>query len=127
MRPHVKVYDSFGHVIRDVAQFFRVAQKTVSSNAQLVIPSRPIQGKGLCRVPNPPVTVQMPVPAPLVAAPSLGEGEGTVTVAVSLGPLSTRKAKSLDVHVPSLRRRPAGACAWATRLVGRPAGGGLVQ
>uniref|UniRef100_A0A452VB14 Regulator of telomere elongation helicase 1 n=1 Tax=Ursus maritimus TaxID=29073 RepID=A0A452VB14_URSMA len=84
VRPHVKVYDSFGHVIRDVAQFFRVAQKT------------------------------MPVPAPLVAAPSLGEGEGTVTVAVSLGPLSTRKAKSLDVHVPSLRRRPAGACAWAT-------------
>ncbi|XP_045650585.1 regulator of telomere elongation helicase 1 isoform X6 [Ursus americanus] len=79
VRPHVKVYDSFGHVIRDVAQFFRVAQKT------------------------------MPVPAPLVAAPSLGEGEGTVTVAVSLGPLSTRKAKSLDVHVPSLRRRPAGS------------------
>uniref|UniRef100_A0A452VAL4 Regulator of telomere elongation helicase 1 n=1 Tax=Ursus maritimus TaxID=29073 RepID=A0A452VAL4_URSMA len=93
VRPHVKVYDSFGHVIRDVAQFFRVAQKT------------------------------MPVPAPLVAAPSLGEGEGTVTVAVSLGPLSTRKAKSLDVHVPSLRRRPAGACAWATGRVGRPAGG----
>ncbi|XP_048078191.2 regulator of telomere elongation helicase 1 isoform X9 [Ursus arctos] len=79
VRPHVKVYDSFGHVIRDVAQFFRVAQKT------------------------------MPVPAPLVAAPSLGEGEGTVTVAMSLGPLSTRKAKSLDVHVPSLRRRPAGS------------------
>uniref|UniRef100_A0A7N5K3I7 Regulator of telomere elongation helicase 1 n=1 Tax=Ailuropoda melanoleuca TaxID=9646 RepID=A0A7N5K3I7_AILME len=79
VRPHVKVYDSFGHVIRDVAQFFRVAQKT------------------------------MPVPAPLVAAPSVGEGEGTVTVAVSLGPLSTRKAKSLDVHVPSLRRRPAGS------------------
>nr|XP_035941089.1 regulator of telomere elongation helicase 1 isoform X6 [Halichoerus grypus] len=79
VRPHVKVYDSFGHVIRDVAQFFRVAQKT------------------------------MPVPAPLVAAPSLAEGEGAVMVAVSPGPLSTRKAKSLDVHVPSLRRRPAGS------------------
>uniref|UniRef100_A0A452VAM6 Regulator of telomere elongation helicase 1 n=1 Tax=Ursus maritimus TaxID=29073 RepID=A0A452VAM6_URSMA len=96
VRPHVKVYDSFGHVIRDVAQFFRVAQKT------------------------------MPVPAPLVAAPSLGEGEGTVTVAVSLGPLSTRKAKSLDVHVPSLRRRPAGACAWYEQELGlthrRPVG-----
>ncbi|XP_042786329.1 regulator of telomere elongation helicase 1 isoform X3 [Panthera leo] len=79
VRPHVKVYDSFGHVIRDVAQFFRVAQKT------------------------------MPVPAPLLAAPSLGEGEGAVMVAVSPGPLSTRKARSLDVHVPSLRRRPVGS------------------
>ncbi|XP_025787874.1 regulator of telomere elongation helicase 1 [Puma concolor] len=79
VRPHVKVYDSFGHVIRDVAQFFRVAQKN------------------------------MPVPGPLLAAPSLGEGEGAVMVAVSPGPLSTRKAKSLDVHVPSLRRRPAGS------------------
>ncbi|XP_047708840.1 regulator of telomere elongation helicase 1 isoform X3 [Prionailurus viverrinus] len=79
VRPHVKVYDSFGHVIRDVAQFFRVAQKN------------------------------MPVPAPLLAAPSLGEGEGAVMVAVSPGPLSTRKAKSLDVHVPSLRWRPAGS------------------
>nr|XP_036862439.1 regulator of telomere elongation helicase 1 isoform X10 [Manis javanica] len=28
LRPHVKVYGSFGHVVRDVAQFFRVAQKT---------------------------------------------------------------------------------------------------
>nr|XP_025720790.1 regulator of telomere elongation helicase 1 isoform X4 [Callorhinus ursinus] len=79
VRPHVKVYDSFGHVIRDVAQFFRVAQKT------------------------------MPVPAPLVAAPSVAEGEGAVLVAVSPGLLSTRKAKSLDVHVPSLRWRPAGS------------------
>uniref|UniRef100_A0A673UVZ9 Regulator of telomere elongation helicase 1 n=1 Tax=Suricata suricatta TaxID=37032 RepID=A0A673UVZ9_SURSU len=79
VRPHVKVYDSFGHVIRDVAQFFRVAQKT------------------------------MPVPAPLLAAPGLGEGEGAVTVAVLPGPLSTRKAKSLDVHVPSLRQKPAGS------------------
>ncbi|XP_039092874.1 LOW QUALITY PROTEIN: regulator of telomere elongation helicase 1 [Hyaena hyaena] len=79
VRPHVKVYDCFGHVIRDVAQFFRAAQKT------------------------------MPVPAPLLAAPSLGEGEGAVAVAVPPGPLFARKAKSLDVHVPSLRQRPAGS------------------
>nr|XP_019608929.1 PREDICTED: regulator of telomere elongation helicase 1 isoform X1 [Rhinolophus sinicus] len=77
VRPHVKVYDHFGHIIRDVAQFFRVAQKT------------------------------MPVPAPLAAAASLGQGEAAVT-AMSPGPLSTRKAKSLDVHVPSLRRTPTG-------------------
>lgn len=63
------------------------------------------------RDPNLSVTVQMPVPAPLLAAPSLGEGEGAVMVAVSPGPLSTRKARSLDVHVPSLRRRPVGAFA----------------
>nr|CAI9713125.1 unnamed protein product [Rangifer tarandus platyrhynchus] len=75
VRPHVKVYDSFGHVIRDVAQFFRVAQKT------------------------------MPEPAPRAAAPSLGEGEGVVSVSVSPGPLPTRKAMSLDVHVPSLRQQ----------------------
>ncbi|XP_032459723.1 regulator of telomere elongation helicase 1 isoform X2 [Phocoena sinus] len=78
VRPHVKVYDSFGHVIRDVAQFFRIAQRT------------------------------MPVLAPRAAAPSLGEGEGTASVAVSPGPLRTRKATSLDVHVPSLRRRRTG-------------------
>ncbi|XP_032951406.1 regulator of telomere elongation helicase 1 isoform X3 [Rhinolophus ferrumequinum] len=77
VRPHVKVYDHFGHIIRDVAQFFRVAQKT------------------------------MPVPTPLAAAPSLGQGEAAVT-AMSPGPLSTRKAKSLDVHVPSLRQTPTG-------------------
>lgn len=38
VRPHAKVYEHFGHVIRDVAQFFRVAQKTVS-------PGRPPQGR----------------------------------------------------------------------------------
>ncbi|XP_024895594.1 regulator of telomere elongation helicase 1 isoform X7 [Pteropus alecto] len=78
VRPHVKVYDHFGHVIRDVAQFFRVAQKT------------------------------MPAPAPLAAVPSLGKGEAAVVAALSPSLLSTRKAKSLDVHVPSLRRRPTG-------------------
>nr|XP_031543813.1 regulator of telomere elongation helicase 1 [Vicugna pacos] len=78
VRPHVKVYNSFGHVIRDVAQFFRVAQKT------------------------------MPVPTVLAAAPSLGE-EGTISAAVSPSSLPTRKAMSLDVHVPSLRQRSTGS------------------
>lgn len=57
--------------------------------------------------PNHHMTLQMPVPAPLAAAASLGQGEAAVT-AMSPGPLSTRKAKSLDVHVPSLRRTPTG-------------------
>lgn len=50
------------------------------------------------------------MPAPLAATPSRDRGEGTVPVAVSLGALSTKKAKSLDLHVPSLRRRPPGVC-----------------
>ncbi|XP_062949511.1 LOW QUALITY PROTEIN: regulator of telomere elongation helicase 1 [Cynocephalus volans] len=80
VRPYVKVYDNFGHVIRDVAQFFRVAQKT------------------------------MPVPAPRAAALSLGEGEGAVGVAACPASLlSTRKAKSLDLHIPSLKQKPSGS------------------
>uniref|UniRef100_A0A4X1T7C4 Regulator of telomere elongation helicase 1 n=1 Tax=Sus scrofa TaxID=9823 RepID=A0A4X1T7C4_PIG len=74
VRPHVKVYDSFGHVVRDVAQFFRVAQKTVS----------PKLGVPACQ-------------------------EGSAAVAMSPSPLPTRKAMSLDVHVPSLRQRHSGA------------------
>ncbi|KAM7126002.1 regulator of telomere elongation helicase 1 isoform 1-T1 [Molossus nigricans] len=77
VRPHVHVYDHFGPVIRDVAQFFRVAQRT------------------------------MPVPALLATAPSPGRGEG-IAAAAPHGPLSAQEARSLDLHVPSLRRRPPG-------------------
>nr|XP_021533441.1 regulator of telomere elongation helicase 1 isoform X3 [Neomonachus schauinslandi] len=38
VRPHVKVYDSFGPVIRDVAQFFRVAQKTAQGLSTVSLP-----------------------------------------------------------------------------------------
>ncbi|XP_057359155.1 regulator of telomere elongation helicase 1 isoform X2 [Manis pentadactyla] len=38
LRPHVKVYGSFGHVVRDVAQFFRVAQKTESQEPRCAHP-----------------------------------------------------------------------------------------
>lgn len=41
VRPYIKVYDSFGHVIRDVAQFFRVAQKTVSTKCPVDLPMFP--------------------------------------------------------------------------------------
>ncbi|KAL4843042.1 hypothetical protein H8958_002541 [Nasalis larvatus] len=59
----------------------------------------------------------MPAPAPQAAAPSLCEGEDAVRVAKSPGPLlSTRKAKSLDLHVLNLKQRPSGSPA---------AGGGL--
>ncbi|KAG9474605.1 hypothetical protein GDO78_004740, partial [Eleutherodactylus coqui] len=33
VRPYARVYDNFGHIIRDVSQFFRVAQKISQSNA----------------------------------------------------------------------------------------------
>ncbi|XP_076973603.1 regulator of telomere elongation helicase 1 isoform X2 [Tamandua tetradactyla] len=79
VRPYVKVYDSFGPVIRDVAQFFRTAQRTV------------------------------PVPIPQAATPSLADRVGAATGAVLSGPPApARKAKTLDVHVPSLRQRPEG-------------------
>ncbi|KAM4842533.1 regulator of telomere elongation helicase 1 [Thomomys bottae] len=81
VRPYVRVYDNFGHVIRDVAQFFRVAQNT------------------------------MPSPVPRAGAPSGGE-EVSVRMEASPGPrLPTRKATSLDVHVPSLKQRSPGSAA----------------
>lgn len=52
--------------------------------------------------------LQMPVP--LAATPSQGLGEAAATLAMLPSPLSTRKAKSLDVHVPSLRQGPTGTC-----------------
>ncbi|XP_028741090.1 regulator of telomere elongation helicase 1 isoform X4 [Peromyscus leucopus] len=82
VRPYLKVYDNFGHVVRDVAQFFRVAQKT------------------------------MPLPVPQAVTSSVSEREVSVKEATLSSPLlSTRKAMSLDVHVPSLRQRPIGLSA----------------
>lgn len=78
----------------------------------------PKGGVGWDSQPQPPVTVQMP--APPTAIPSPGRGEGMVPVAVSLGALSTKKAKSLDLHVPSLRQRPPGACGQVTGLRAAP-------
>ncbi|XP_033623076.1 regulator of telomere elongation helicase 1 isoform X8 [Fukomys damarensis] len=80
VRPYIKVYNNFGHVIRDVAQFFRVAQKI------------------------------MPTPVPKSLDPGVGDEKAAAKVTTSPGPLfSTRKATSLDVHVPSLRQKPAGS------------------
>ncbi|KAM6163903.1 LOW QUALITY PROTEIN: regulator of telomere elongation helicase 1 [Rhynchocyon petersi] len=79
IRPFVQVYDNFGPVIRDVVQFFRVAQRT------------------------------MPVPTPrtAISGPALGDG-ATMGATPLRTPLPTRSARSLDVHVPSLQRRPVG-------------------
>lgn len=116
VRPYLKVYDNFGHVIRDVAQFFRVAQKTVSSKCpvdllvshkEAGVPSLRSNG---CK-PSHLIILQMPLPVYQAMTSSVSERESAVKEATLSSPLlSTRKAMSLDVHVPSLR--PIGVLGW---------------
>ncbi|XP_049920560.1 regulator of telomere elongation helicase 1 isoform X3 [Epinephelus moara] len=81
VRPHVRLYGSFGNVIRDVSQFFRVAQKM-----------RPVVEKK-------------------AAAESCGTVSLPDTRSSDFSPCSssqsshTQKAKVLDAHLPSLKRR----------------------
>uniref|UniRef100_W5M0Q7 Regulator of telomere elongation helicase 1 n=1 Tax=Lepisosteus oculatus TaxID=7918 RepID=W5M0Q7_LEPOC len=84
VRPYVRVYDNFGHVIRDVAQFFRVAQKIVP----------PPKGKASLSK----------------CAAVCSSRDTSSSCAASASPLSARglsvqKAKALDAHVPSLKKR----------------------
>ncbi|XP_037257973.1 regulator of telomere elongation helicase 1 isoform X1 [Falco rusticolus] len=77
IRPYVNVYDNFGHAIRSVSQFFRVAQEIM-----------------------PP-----PVPqCPSASAGSLSVSD-TAPSTSSEHVLSLKKAKNLDDHVPSLKRK----------------------
>uniref|UniRef100_A0A8C3G854 Regulator of telomere elongation helicase 1 n=1 Tax=Cyclopterus lumpus TaxID=8103 RepID=A0A8C3G854_CYCLU len=81
VRPYVRLYESFGNVIRDVSQFFRVAQKM-----------RPVVGKK-------------------AAAQCSGTGCSPDTSSSGFPSCSssqsshTQKAKKLDAHLPSLKRR----------------------
>ncbi|XP_042319514.1 regulator of telomere elongation helicase 1 isoform X2 [Sceloporus undulatus] len=76
VRPYVRIYEKFGHVVRDVSQFFRVAQKC------------------------------MPAPAPSVPSCSTTEEEGNPTPSTSHEQfISLTKASNLDDHVPSLKRK----------------------
>ncbi|XP_069739809.1 regulator of telomere elongation helicase 1 isoform X2 [Narcine bancroftii] len=79
LQPHVKVYDNFGHIIRDVSQFFRVAQKI------------------------------MPPPKPKMVSSNVQCSElksGTSSFSAASGPI-LKKAKTVDSHVPSLKRKRA--------------------
>ncbi|KAJ8016436.1 hypothetical protein DPEC_G00007190 [Dallia pectoralis] len=86
VRPYVRTYDSFGNVVRDVAQFFRVAQK-------LRPPPEMKPGKGI----------------------SVGAVRSADSHSATAGPCSSsqgfnqdgfaQKAKNLDSHVPSLKKR----------------------
>uniref|UniRef100_A0A4W6E8K8 Regulator of telomere elongation helicase 1 n=1 Tax=Lates calcarifer TaxID=8187 RepID=A0A4W6E8K8_LATCA len=67
VRPYVRLYDGFGNVVRDVSQFFRVAQKMV-----LCFPDRQSSG---------------------FTSSSFSQSS------------HTQKAKVLDTHLPSLKRR----------------------
>ncbi|XP_025911813.1 regulator of telomere elongation helicase 1 isoform X3 [Apteryx rowi] len=80
VRPYVKVYDNFGHAVRGVSLFFRVAQEVM--------------------------------PPPLPQCPS---GSAAALSESDLAPStsseqiqSMRKAKKLDDHVPSLKRKRVG-------------------
>ncbi|KFQ30106.1 Regulator of telomere elongation helicase 1, partial [Mesitornis unicolor] len=77
VRPYVNVYDNFGHAVRSVSLFFRVAQETMPPP----LPQRPSG-----------------------SADSLGEGD-TAASTSSEHTLSLQKAKNLDDHVPSLKRK----------------------
>ncbi|XP_063315559.1 regulator of telomere elongation helicase 1 [Pelobates fuscus] len=85
VRPYVRTYDNFGHIIRDVSQFFRVAQKimpppTIRSNEK--------GGQTVC----------------LSSSPSTFRSLQNVSGAQDI----SRKAKNLDSHVPSLKRKREG-------------------
>jgi regulator of telomere elongation helicase 1 len=57
--------------------------------------------------------LQMPLPVPQAVTSSVSEGEIALKDAtLSSYSLSTRKAMSLDVHVPSLRQKPIGVWGW---------------
>uniref|UniRef100_A0A8C1WR91 Regulator of telomere elongation helicase 1 n=1 Tax=Cyprinus carpio TaxID=7962 RepID=A0A8C1WR91_CYPCA len=72
VRPYVKIYDGFGTMVRDAAQFFRTAQKTACKNQAVTGP--------------------------------LHTGSSCSAKSVWLSDTS-QKAKTLDSHVPSLKRR----------------------
>ncbi|MGH0171044.1 UNVERIFIED_CONTAM: hypothetical protein FKN15_005363 [Acipenser sinensis] len=84
VRPFVKVYDNFGHIIRDVSQFFRVAQK--------IMPPPKSKFSANCGA--------------VCAAEDASSGCSSSGGSFSSGGNSfVRKAKMLDSHVPSLKKR----------------------
>ncbi|XP_058859713.1 regulator of telomere elongation helicase 1 isoform X2 [Acipenser ruthenus] len=84
VRPFVKVYDNFGHIIRDVSQFFRVAQK--------IMPPLKSKFSANCGA--------------VCSAEDASSGCSSSGGSFSSGGNSfVRKAKMLDSHVPSLKKR----------------------
>uniref|UniRef100_A0A672PN69 Regulator of telomere elongation helicase 1 homolog n=1 Tax=Sinocyclocheilus grahami TaxID=75366 RepID=A0A672PN69_SINGR len=82
VRPYVKIYDGFGTMVRDAAHFFRMAQKT-----------RPV-----------PVRKEKEACKNQADTRPLNTGSSCPAKSVWLSDTS-QKAKTLDSHVPSLKRR----------------------
>ncbi|XP_069544659.1 regulator of telomere elongation helicase 1 [Brachyistius frenatus] len=78
IRPYVRLYDSFGNIVRDVSQFFRVAQKM----RPVVMKKSAAESCGTLCAPN-------------TSSSSFSSSRSS----------STQKAKALDAHLPSLKRR----------------------
>ncbi|XP_059913419.1 regulator of telomere elongation helicase 1 [Gadus macrocephalus] len=85
LRPYIRRYDNFGNMVRDVAQFFRVAQKM-----RPLVP-KAAGGRDSSRGPG----------APCSSSTGCSGGQSNSVQA----PLAAQKAKLLDSHVPSLKRR----------------------
>ncbi|KAK9515874.1 hypothetical protein VZT92_026476 [Zoarces viviparus] len=81
VRPYVRQYESFGNVIRDVSQFFRVAQKM----RPVVAKKAAVQSCGT-------------VCSPDTRSSAFPPGSSSQSA-------HTQKAKELDTHLPSLKRR----------------------
>uniref|UniRef100_A0A8C5F3L2 Regulator of telomere elongation helicase 1 n=1 Tax=Gadus morhua TaxID=8049 RepID=A0A8C5F3L2_GADMO len=85
LRPYIRRYDNFGNMVRDVAQFFRVAQKM-----------RPLVPKAAGGRDS------SSGPGTLCSSSTGCSGGQSNSVQA---PLAAQKAKLLDSHVPSLKRR----------------------
>ncbi|XP_076596702.1 regulator of telomere elongation helicase 1 isoform X1 [Chaetodon auriga] len=79
VRPYMRLYDSFGNVVRDVSQFFRVAQK----KRPMVAKMSAAETCGTVCLPN------------TQSFPSCSSSQSS----------HTKKAKVLEAHLPSLKRR----------------------
>ncbi|KAM3923568.1 regulator of telomere elongation helicase 1 isoform 2-T2 [Leptodactylus fuscus] len=93
VRPYVHVYDNFGHIIRDVSQFFRVAQKIMPPP----VPKAAQKEKGSC----------------LSASDSMSHSQSSS--ASTRIQETLKKAKTLDSHVPSLKRKREGGARMETQ------------
>ncbi|CAN2389924.1 Regulator of telomere elongation helicase 1 [Pristimantis euphronides] len=85
VRPYTHVYDNFGHIIRDVSQFFRVAQKIM---------------------PPPVLKIAQKEKGPCVS--SSASSSHSQSYAAFRMRENLKKAKALDSHVPSLKRKRNG-------------------
>ncbi|XP_069099378.1 regulator of telomere elongation helicase 1 isoform X1 [Pleurodeles waltl] len=82
VRPYVKIYDNFGHIIRDVSQFFRVAQKIM-----------------------PPPKLKNDQNGSTTCQSEINHARPSCSGASSGFRALLMKAKNLDSHVPSLKRK----------------------